>query len=149
MPGMFVGIEDAAGDKLTLDSDGRVTVVTVAQAATTLYTEATTARTTSSNTATQTWPANTSTAWVTVNLTALSGGTSPTVTVRLQQMDGNGIWHTLSATSALNAVGVADFSVGVGMNNGDMILAGGSYRFAWDVTGTPTTCSFQIGMSGR
>lgn len=149
MPSMFVGIEDAAGDKLLMDSDGRITSNTVAQIATNMYTEATTARTTSSQTSTQTWLANASTCWVAVNLTALSGGSSPTVTVNLQQLDGNNVWHTLASTSALNAVGTANFSVGAGMDNGDMLLAGGSYRFSWTVTGTPTTCSFQIAMSGR
>lgn len=149
MPEQYVGIADAAGDRLAVDTDGRITSSTVAQIATTMYTEATTARTTSSQTATQTWLANASTCWVTVNLTALSGGTSPTVTVSLQQLDGNGIWHTLASTSALNAVGTAQFSVGAGMTNGAMLLAGGSYRFSWAVTGTPATCSFQIALSGR
>lgn len=149
MAEMRVSIEDASGDRLQLDSDGRITSNTVAQIATTMYTEATTARTTSSNTSTQTWLANASTCWVGVNLTALSGGTSPTVTVSLQQQDGNSVWHTLASTSALNAAGTAQFSAGAGMTNGAMLLAGGSYRFSWTVTGTPTTCSFQIAMSGR
>lgn len=149
MAEMRVAIEDANGDRLSLDSDGRVTANTVAQIATDMYTEATTARTTSSNTSTQTWLANASTCWVTVNLTALSGGSSPTVTVSLQQLDANSVWHTLASTSALNATGTANFSVGAGMDNGDMLKAGGSYRFSWAVTGTPATCSFQIAMSGR
>jgi hypothetical protein len=149
MAEMRVNIEDADGHRINLDADGRVTSNTVAQIATTMYTEATTARTTSSQTATQTWLANASTCWVGVNLTALSGGTTPTLTVSLQQQDGNGNWQTLASTSALNATGLAQFSVGAGMTNGAMLLAGGSYRFSWVVTGTPTTCSFQIAMSGR
>ncbi|MFC5799115.1 hypothetical protein [Streptomyces formicae] len=149
MPSGYVGIEDASGDRLTLDSDGRITASTVAQIATTMYTESTTARTTSGNTSTQTWLANASTCWVGVNLTALSGGTAPTVTVSLQQQDANGVWHTLASTSALNAIGTASFSVGAGMSTGQMLRAGGSYRFSWVITGTPTECSFQIAMSGR
>ncbi|GAA4891003.1 hypothetical protein ACFPM3_20255 [Streptomyces coeruleoprunus] len=149
MAEMRVGIEDTDGHKLNVDSDGRVTAATVGQVATTMYTESTTARTTSSQTSSQTWLANATTAWVGVNLTALSGGTSPTVTVSLQQQDGNSVWHTLASTSALNATGTAQFSVGQGMANGAMLFAGGNYRFSWTITGTPTTCSFQIAMSGR
>lgn len=149
MAELRVNIEDDQGQRINLDSDGRVTSNTVAQIATTMYTEATTARTTSSNTSTQTWLANASTCWVTVNLTALSGGTTPTVTVSLQQQDGNSNWITLASTSALNATGTAMFSVGAGMATAHMLLAGGSYRFSWAVTGTPATCSFQIAMSGR
>jgi hypothetical protein len=149
MPEMRVGIEDKDGHKLEMDADGRITVSTVGQVNTTMYTEASTARTTSGNTATQDWLANATQCWVGVNLTALSGGTTPAVTVSLQQRDGNLVWHTLASTSALNAVGTAQFSVGVGMTNGSMLMAGGQYRFSWTVTGTPTTCSFQIAMSGR
>lgn len=149
MAEMRVNLEDASGNKLALDSSGRMTTNAVAQIATTMYTEATTSRTSSSQTGTQTWLANASTCWVTVNLTALSGGSSPTVTVSLQQQDGNSNWITLASTSALNATGTAMFSVGAGMANAHMLLAGGSYRFSWAVTGTPATCSFQIAMSGR
>lgn len=149
MPSMYVGIEDAGGDKLAFDGDGRITASVVGPVNTTMFTEATTARTASGNTATQDWLANATQCWVGVNLTALSGGTTPTVTVSLQQRDNNLVWHTLASTSALNAVGTAQFSVGVGMTNGAMLMAGGQYRFAWTVTGTPAACSFQIAMSGR
>ncbi|MFJ2650869.1 hypothetical protein ACIO1C_29640 [Streptomyces sp. NPDC087420] len=146
---MRVGIEDANGDILQMDSSGRITANSVAQIATTMFTEATTARLTTNNTTTQTWLANASTCWVSVNLTALSGGTAPTVVVSLQQQDGNANWQTLASTSALSAVGLTQFSVGAGMTNGAMLLAGGNYRFSWVITGTPAACSFQIAMSGR
>lgn len=148
--GGYVGIVDANDRKLTLDSDGRITANTVGQISTTMYSEAATAgRTSNGNTPTQTWLANAQQAWVSVNLTALSGGSSPTVVVNLQQQDANSVWHTLASSSSLNATGTANFSVGTGMDNGDMLLAGGSYRFSWTITGTPTTCTFQIAMSGR
>lgn len=149
MAEMRVGIQDADGHLINLDSDGRITAATVGQVATTMYTEPTTSRTSSGNTSSQTWLANAVSAWVGVNLTALSGVSSPTVTVHLQQQDGNGVWHTLASTPALNAVGTAQFSAGQGMDNSSMLFAGGNYRFSWTVTGTPTACSFQIAMSGR
>jgi hypothetical protein len=144
-----VGIQDASGNVLTLDSTGRITANAVGQISADMYTEATTSRTTSGNTTAQQWLNNAQQCWVTVNLTALSGGTTPTVVVNLQQIDGNGNWQTLASTSALNATGLAQFSVGTGMTTGAMLRAGGQYRFSWVITGTPTTCSFQIGMAGR
>ncbi|SRR6266540_3849947 len=115
----------------------------------TVYTEATTARTTSSQTGTLTWPAGVTRAFVGVNLTALTGGTTPTVTVNIQQMDANGNWITIASTAALNAVGVAQLSVGQGHTAGAVVLSGGSFRISWTVTGGPATCSFQVGITAR
>jgi hypothetical protein len=149
VPENKVAIQDTSGNTLALDSTGRITANAVGQISADMYTEATTSRTTSSQTSAQQWLNNAQQAWVTVNLTALSGGTSPTVTVSLQQIDGNNNWITLASTSAMNAVGTAQFSVGTGMTNGAMLRAGGQYRFSWAVTGTPATCSFQLGLAGR
>jgi len=149
MAELRVAIEDASGNDLVLDSTGRITSNTVAQIAADMYTEAATTRNVSGNTSTQTWLVNASTCWVTVNLTVLTGGTTPTVTVSLQQLDANAVWHTVASSSALNAVGTAQFSVGAGMTTGAMLKAGGSYRLSWVVTGTPTTATFQIALSGR
>lgn len=149
MAEMKVTIESGNGNELQMDGDGRVTVNSVGQISATMYTEATTARTTSGSTADQDWLSNASACWVGVDLTALSGGTTPTVVVSLQQKDGNDVWHTLASTDALDAVGSAHFSVGAGMANGAMLRAGGQYRFSWTITGTPATCSFRIAMSGR
>jgi hypothetical protein len=149
MPENRVAIEDTNGDILQMDSSGRITANSVAQISTDMYTEATTSRLVTSNTTTQQWLQNASTCWVTVNLTALSGGTTPTVVVSLQQMDGNSNWQTLASTSALSATGLAHFSVGAGMTTGAMLRAGGQYRLSWVVTGTPATCSFQLSLAGR
>lgn len=148
MAEMKVTIESDNGNELQMDSDGRVTVNAVGQISASMYTEATTSRTTSGQTAAQDWLSNASACWVTVNLTAISGA-SPSATVSLQQKDGNDVWHTLASTAALTAVGTAQFSVGTGMDNGAMLRAGGQYRFSWTIGGTATTCSFQIAMAGR
>lgn len=149
MAEMRVTIEDAQGQALDMDSSGRITASTVGPVSTDMYTEATTSRTVSGNTSGQFWQASAQQCWVTVNLTALTGGTSPTVTVQLQQLDANSVWHTIGTHTALNAVGTANFSVGVGMTTGAMLKAGSQYRLAWVITGTPATCSFQIAVSGR
>ncbi|MFC8490714.1 hypothetical protein ACFUJU_07890 [Streptomyces sp. NPDC057235] len=149
MAEMRVSIEDPQGDVLSFDSSGRLP--TVQPAAAVLYSETATSRTTSGSTSSQTWPSGVSACWVSVNMSTLSGGTTPAVTVALQQQDANSNWHTLSSSSSLStSSGSSNFSVGHGMaQHGDMIAAGGSYRFTWTVTGAPTTCSFQIAMSGR
>lgn len=149
MPENKVAIQDASGNLLVLDATGRTTTNSVSQISTDMYTEATTSRLVSGNTSNQQWLQNAATCWVTVNLTALSGGTTPTVVVSLQQIDGNANWQTLASTAALNAVGLAQFSVGAGMTNGSMLRAGGQYRFSWVITGGPATCSFQISLAGR
>jgi hypothetical protein len=149
MPENKVAIQDANGNMLALDSTGRITANSVGQISADMYTEATTSRLVSGNTTAQQWLLNAQQCWVTVNLTALSGGSSPTVVVNLQQIDGNGNWYTLASTSALNAVSTAQFSAGTGMTTGAMLRAGGQYRFSWVITGTPATCSFQLSLAGR
>lgn len=126
---------------------GTPTVVASAPAPVALYSEATTSRTTNNTTATQTWTNDVSQAIVGVNVTAFSGGTN--VVVSLQQQDANGVWQTLASSSAITAVGAATFSVGPGMQTGAVLIAGGSYRLAWTLTGTFTTLSFQLSVQGR
>lgn len=149
MPENKVAIQDVSGNLLVLDSTGRITANSVSQISADMYTEATTSRLATGNTTTQQWLQNAATCWVTVNLTALTGGTTPTVTVSLQQIDGNANWQTLASTAALSATGLAHFSVGAGMTNASMLRAGGQYRLSWVITGTPATCSFQISLAGR
>lgn len=135
---------------VAVDSSGRITANAVAQIAQNQYTESTTSRTTSGNTAGGSWTANVQQAFVGVNVTALTGGTSPTLVVQLQQQDANGNFTTIGASQSITAVGEYSFSVGTGMTNGQMIMAGqGQYRLAWVVTGAPATLSFQLGLSAR
>lgn len=147
----FTKIVDSGGVNVaSVDPSGRLTVNSVAQSAISLYTEATTSRTTSGNSTSFFWSGNVTQVFCGINVTALSGGTSPTITISLQQQDANGVYQVLSTTPALNQTGIASFSVGTGMTNGQMISSGqGQYRFSWVIAGTPTTCSFQIGLTGR
>jgi len=147
----FVKITDSTGTNIvTVDSGGRITANAVAQVAQNQYTESPVSRTTSGSTAGGSWTANVQQAFVGVNVTVFSGGTSPTLTVQLQQQDGNGIYQTIAQSPSINAVGTASFSAGTGMNSGQMIMAGqGQYRLAWVVTGAPTTLTFQLALSAR
>jgi hypothetical protein len=85
-----------------------------------------------------------------VNLTALSGGTGPTLVVGIQQQDANGNWVNIAATASQNAAGQASAWFGPGLGSGvGFLLSGQPYRLAWTVTGTPATCTFQVGVTGR
>lgn len=145
----YVKVTDGT-NTVAVDSGGRITTNAVAQVAQNQYTEATTSRTTSGNTAGGSWTANVQQAFVGVNVTAFTGGTSPTLVVQLQQQDANGNFQTIGASQSITATGMYAFSVGTGMTSGQMIMAGqGQYRLAWVVTGTPATLSFQLGLSAR
>lgn len=149
-----VAITDGEGN-LAAFSGGQLSVAVAnspnifvsAPAASNLYNESTTSRTSNGNTSSQTWIFNVSQVFVGVNVTVFTGGTN--LVVQLQQQDANGVWQTIAATAALTATGAATFSVGTGMTNGAMLVAGGSYRFAWVLTGTFSALSFQIGAHGR
>lgn len=153
MPGArwpVVQIADSSGDVTGASGTSSNSISVTQPAPAALVTEATTSRTSSNNGSNLTWPAGVTRAFVGVNLTALTGGTSPTVQVQLQQQDANGVFQVIGQLSAaLSAVGVGTFSVGEGQTNGAVILSGGIYRLAWVITGAPATCSFQIGLSAR
>ena len=145
--GGTVSMTGSAGLPILQDGAGRVISQSVAQTAFDLYSEATTSRLVSGNTTNQTWINNVASAWVSVNLTALTGGTAPTVLISLQQQDANGIFHTIASGTALSAVGTDQFSMGPGLAR--PVMVGNTYRLAWVITGTPATCSFQISVKGR
>lgn len=136
-----------SGGQLGVAVTNSPTVFAVEQPASNLYSESTTPRTSNGNTANQTWIFNVSQVFVGVNVTAFTGGTS--FIVQLQQQDANGAWQTIAASSAISAIGTSTFSVGTGMTNGAMLVAGGTYRFAWVLTGAFSALSFQIGAHGR
>lgn len=110
-----------------------------------LYTEAATARTVTGNTATLTLPDEVVELFVGVNITAVSG-TTPTVTVEVQQQDANGQWQTLAATAALSAAGQTALNLPEGSYS---LAGGGSWRLRWVVTGTTPSLTFQVGVHWR
>lgn len=124
---------------------GSLTALTPATAD--LYTESPVSRTTSGNTATLTWPANVTEAFIGVNITGFAGGTS--VQFFLDQQDANGIWQTISNTGTETAVGAYNFGCGPGQAAGALLRSGGAYRIRWVTVGTFTTLTFQIGVTAR
>lgn len=107
------------------------------------YTEASTARTTSSQSVSLVSNVNLAFVEVSVNLTVLTGGTTPNIRVRLEQQDSNGNWQKIGEQAAIqSATGLDNFNV---LNR----FTGAPLRFAWTVTGTPATCSFQVSLVGK
>ena len=121
----------------------------VAPAPVTLYTESPTARTSSGASNAFTWPSGVSQVFVGVNVTAFARAPHDALTVTLQQEDANGVFQDIGSSAEINETGTTVFSVGTGLDNGQMIVAGGTYRFLWTVAGSPSALSFQVGITGR
>lgn len=82
-----------------------------------------------------------------INVTAVSG-TSPVMTVSLEQQDANGIWQIVATTGQITAVGALNLSVGSCTQNSAM-LNGGPYRVSWIIAGTTPSFTFQLSLQGR
>lgn len=83
-----------------------------------------------------------------VNLTALSGGTTPSVQFTYQEVDDFGVWYDVTTLgAALTAVGTARTSVGEGAKVNDAI--GKSGRIKWVVTGGPATATATVTVIGN
>lgn len=142
--GNVIGV---SGSPSSVTISGTPTVTVAAPAPVGLFSEAPQSRTSSGSTSTQTWTNDVSAAIVGVNVTGFAGGTN--VVISLQQQDANGVWQTLASSATITATGTATFSVGPGMGTGTVLIAGGSYRLAWTLTGTFTTLTFQLSVQGR
>lgn len=127
--------------------------ITGVQAAFTVYTESAVvngARLTNGNTTAASLTNQLQWIQVSAVVTALSGGSSPTLVYSFQVQDANSNWVTLASTPTISTTGTYVFSVGPGMANGQLVTAGvGQYRVSWAVTGVPTGVTAQIGVSGR
>ena len=123
------------------------TVTSVLGATSDLYSEAAQSRTTNGNTANMTWPSTNTDAYVAINLTGFAGGTN--VQISLDQQDANGIWQSLANSGLLTAVGTKNFTVGQFGGNHAVLRSGQPWRLSWTVTGTFTTLTFQLAVTGR
>lgn len=149
IPGTAVLIFNGTSYDRLRGSNGAINTLT--QSAFNVYTEAAVvdgARLTNGNTAGGSFPNNASAFFVSIAVTVFTGGTN--VVYSLQQQDANGNWVSVGSTATITATGTYGFSVGPGMTNGNMLVAGsGQYRIAWTVTGTFTHLTSQIGITGR
>lgn len=86
---------------------------------------------------------------VDINLTALTGGTAPTVTFFLDRQGLDGIWYQVWSSGAKSTAATISTSVGDGCTVSEVI--GASVRLRWVFGGTvnPTSVTFSAGILGR
>lgn len=81
------------------------------------------------------------------NVTALTGGTSPTVTFKVSRVGADGILYQLWLPAAISAAGVFSQSIGVGaQTNAD---PGDSIQIDMVLTGAPTSITFSGSVKAR
>lgn len=86
---------------------------------------------------------------VDVNLTALTGGTAPTVTFFLDRQGLDGTWYQVWSSGAKSAPAAVSTSVGDGCTVSEVI--GAAVRLRWTFGGTvnPTSVTFSVSILGR
>ena len=81
------------------------------------------------------------------NVTALTGGTSPTVTFKVSRVGADGVLYQLYQPTALSAAGSFSQSIGVGaQTNAD---PGDAIQIDMVVTGAPTSITFSGSVKAR
>lgn len=87
-----------------------------------------------------------------INLTAFTGGTTPTIQFGLDRLGADGVWYNSYASSVLNSATALciDFGPGfatVGSAIHHVFTTQG--RLTWAITGAPTSVTFSMSMIGR
>lgn len=110
---------------------------------------------TSANTGTAFSTSNITYLAVDMNVTALTGGTSPAVNFFLQRLGADGVWYLVSSLPAISTVSTVTFDVGpgfasTGLPNGTQhAVFTTQARFGWTFTGAPTSVTFSASVVGR
>lgn len=82
-----------------------------------------------------------------INVTALTGGTSPTVKFTVSRVGADGVLYVLYNPTALSSAGTFMQSIGVGaQTNAD---PGASIQIDMVVTGAPTSITFSLSLQAR
>lgn len=93
-----------------------------------------------------------------INLTAFTGGTTPTVTFFVERQGNDGIWYRVWQSASQNAaaklsvtIGASTPTVAAGANVAQGVSAGltAVARFGWSSTGTPDSVTFSASIVGR
>jgi hypothetical protein len=80
------------------------------------------------------------------NVTALTGGASPTVTFKISRVGADGILYQLEQAAALSAAGVISYNIGAGADNKPF---GVTIQVDMVVTGAPTSITFSGSIIGK
>ena len=84
---------------------------------------------------------------VDINVTALTGGVSPTVTFKLSRVGADGVLYQVWLPTALSAPGVLSTTIGPGcVVNADL---GDLFQLDMVVTGAPTSITFSASLKAK
>lgn len=83
---------------------------------------------------------------VDVNVSAVSG-TSPSLSLFLERLGGDGVWYAVWSPTAITAVGAASTSVGPGCATQEVLT--NQIRLRWAITGTSPSFTFSVSIVGR
>jgi len=95
---------------------------------------------------------------VDINITAFTGGTTPTITFFVERQGTDGVWYRVWQSASQNAAAKVDVTIGAavptvaaGANVAQGVTAGltASARFGWSTTGAPTSVTFSASIVGR
>ena len=82
-----------------------------------------------------------------VSVTALTGGTSPTVTFKVSRVEPDGVVYSVYSPTALSAAGV--FSQSIGPGEQTAVDLGDQMQIDMVVTGAPTSITFSLTLKAR
>lgn len=92
---------------------------------------------------------------VDVNVTAFTGGTSPSVTFFINRLAGDGLWYPVWNSGAISTVKSVSASIGPGQSGGSAGAGGFSgvlttqAQFGWTFSGTPTSITLSGSVAAR
>lgn len=84
---------------------------------------------------------------VDINVTALTGGTSPTVTFKVSRVGADGILYQAWLPTALSAAGV--LSTTIGQSCATNVDLGDLFQIDMVVTGAPTSITFSMSLKAK
>ena len=81
------------------------------------------------------------------NFTGFTGGSSPTIAVKVTRKGADGVYYSIASPAALNAAGTVSLSIGANLTTnvsfGDIIQA------SVTVTGSPTNAPWTLSIKGK
>jgi hypothetical protein len=88
---------------------------------------------------------------VDINVTAFTGGTSPAVTFFVDRLGSDGVWYRTWTSSAITTVSAVSQIIGPypAATGVTTAILTGTARLGWSFTGTPTSVTFSVSVSGR
>lgn len=82
-----------------------------------------------------------------INVTALTGGTSPTVTFKVSRVEADGVLYSVWSPSAISAAGTFSQSIGPGLQTS--VDLGNTFQVDMVTTGSPTSITFSLNVEAR